>query len=151
MEKTYYSLEHGYNSRLDELHASILRGKLRHLDDYITRRQELAKRYDQALAQSGLMLPKIKENNQHAYYLYVCRHPERDRIIESLKSHDIFANISYPWPIHTMTGYRFLGYQEGDFPNTEKAAREIFSLPMYPSLSNEEQDTVIAALSEILK
>jgi len=151
MEKTYYSLEHGYNSRLDELQAAILRGKLRHLDNYIARRQELAKRYDQALAQSGLILPTIKESNQHAYYLYVCRHPERDRIIEALKSHDIFVNISYPWPIHTMTGYRFLGYQEGDFPNTEKAAREIFSLPMYPSLSNDEQDKVVAAFSEILK
>ena len=150
MEKTYYSLEQGYNSRLDELHAAILRGKLRHLDDYIARRQELAKRYDQALAQSGLVLPTIKEGNQHAYYLYVCRHPERDRIIDALKSHDIFVNISYPWPIHTMTGYRFLGYQEGDFPNTEKAAREIFSLPMYPSLENKDQEKIIGALHTIL-
>ena len=133
MEKTYYALEHGYNSRLDELHAAILRGKLKHLDRYISRRKELAARYDRMLADTELILPKTMAGNDHAYYLYVCRHPERDRIIEELKKHDILVNISYPWPIHTMTGYQYLGYREGDFPHTEKAAREIFSLPMYPT------------------
>jgi dTDP-3-amino-2,3,6-trideoxy-4-keto-D-glucose/dTDP-3-amino-3,4,6-trideoxy-alpha-D-glucose/dTDP-2,6-dideoxy-D-kanosamine transaminase len=145
MEKTYYALEHGYNSRLDELHAAILRAKLKHLDDYLTRRKELAAHYDRMLADTELILPTIMAGNDHAYYLYVCRHPERDRIIEELKKHDIFVNISYPWPIHIMTGYQYLGYKEGDFPHTEKAAREIFSLPMYPSLADEEQGQVIAA------
>lgn len=151
MEKTYYALEHGYNSRLDELHAAILRGKLKHLDQYIARRQELAARYDRELADTGLGLPKIMTDNEHAYYLYVCRHHERDRIIEELKKYEIFVNVSYPWPIHTMSGYRHFGYREGDLPHTEKAAQEIFSLPMYPSLTNEEQDQVIAALHAILK
>jgi dTDP-3-amino-2,3,6-trideoxy-4-keto-D-glucose/dTDP-3-amino-3,4,6-trideoxy-alpha-D-glucose/dTDP-2,6-dideoxy-D-kanosamine transaminase len=150
MEKTYYALEHGYNSRLDELHAAILRAKLKHLDCYLTRRKELAARYDRMLADTDLMLPRTMAGNEHAYYLYVCRHPERDRIIEELKKHDILVNISYPWPIHTMTGYRHFGYGEGDFPHTEKAAREIFSLPMYPSLTDDEQEQVISALYEIL-
>jgi len=114
MEKTYYALEHGYNSRLDELHAAILRSKLKHLDRYIARRRELAARYDRLLADTGLTLPTIMAGNEHAYYLYVCRHLERDRIIEELKKHDIFVNISYPWPIHTMSGYRHFGYRDGN-------------------------------------
>ena len=64
--------------------------------------------------------------------------------------YDIHVNISYPWPIHTMEGYRYLGYQEGDLPVTESAAREIFSIPMYPSLSDEEQRQVSNALHQIL-
>jgi dTDP-3-amino-2,3,6-trideoxy-4-keto-D-glucose/dTDP-3-amino-3,4,6-trideoxy-alpha-D-glucose/dTDP-2,6-dideoxy-D-kanosamine transaminase len=151
MEKTYYALEHGYNSRLDELHAAILRSKLKHLDCYLTRRKELAARYDRMLADTGLVLPHTMAGNEHAYYLYVCRHPERDRIIEELKKRDILVNISYPWPIHTMSGYRSFGCKEGDFPHTEKAAQEIFSLPMYPGLTDEEQEEVISALHNILK
>lgn len=151
MEKTYYALEHGYNSRLDELHAAILRGKLKYLDRYIARRKEIAVRYDRELADTGLILPKTMAGNDHAYYLYVCRHPDRDRIIEKLKKRDILVNISYPWPIHTMTGYQHFGYREGNLPHTEKAAREIFSLPMYPSLRDEEVEEVISVLHDILK
>jgi len=151
MEKTYYAQEHGYNSRLDELHASILCGKLKRLEGYIARRKELAGRYDRMLAGTALTLPRTMTGNEHAYYLYVCRHPERDRIIEELKKFDIFVNISYPWPIHTMTGYQHFGYKEGDLPQTEKAALEIFSLPMYPSLTDDEQEKVISALFDILK
>jgi dTDP-3-amino-2,3,6-trideoxy-4-keto-D-glucose/dTDP-3-amino-3,4,6-trideoxy-alpha-D-glucose/dTDP-2,6-dideoxy-D-kanosamine transaminase len=149
-EKTYYAIEHGYNSRLDELHAAILEVKLKRLDDYITRRRILAERYDRLLADTPLVPPKTADGNTHAFYLYVCRHPERDRIIAELKKRDIFVNVSYPWPIHIMTGYRNLGYKEGDFPEAERAAKEIFSLPMYPSLTDEEQDKVVSALHEIL-
>ena len=151
MESTYYAEEHGYNSRLDEIHAEILRGKLRHLDNYISRRRALAARYDVKLAGSGLTLPVTGSGNQHAYYLYVVRHPRRDKIMAQLKEQDIFVNISYPWPIHTMRGYAQLGYSDGDLPNTEAAAREIFSLPMYPALTDAEQDTVCEALHNIMK
>jgi aminotransferase EvaB len=149
MEKTYYAVEHGFNSRLDEMHAAILRNKLNHLDEYVDRRRVLAKRYDEALSITSLTLPIEADHNKHAYYLYVVRHPERDRIMAELKEQDILVNISYPWPIHTMTGYENLGYQEGDLPNTELAAREIFSLPMYPSLKDEEQHKVIDVLLNI--
>lgn len=150
MEKTYYALEHGYNSRLDELHAAILRGKLKHMPAYIARRQALAARYDAALADTALALPQTASGNVHAYYLYVVRHPQRDAILAGLKERGVNCNISYPWPIHTMTGYAHLGYKEGDLPETERAAKEIFSLPMYPSLSDAEQDTAIAALRDTL-
>lgn len=150
MEKTYYALEQGYNSRLDELHAAILRGKLRHLPAYIARRRELAARYDAALAGTALTLPAVAPGNEHAYYLYVVRHPRRDAVMAGLKARDVNVNISYPWPIHTMTGYAHLGYREGDLPATEQAAREIFSLPMYPSLTDAEQEQAIVALRAAL-
>ena len=149
MVDTYYADEHGYNSRLDELHAEILLRKLAHLDDYIARRRELAGQYAEKLADTPLVLPMVGANNEHAYYIYVARHAKRDEIIEKLKERDIFVNISYPWPIHTMTGYERFGYREGDLPETEKAAKEIFSLPMYPTLNDEELDTVCEALHEI--
>lgn len=150
MEETYYAREHGYNCRLDELHAEILRRKLKRLEEYIARRRELARRYDELLADTALTLPQVGPDNFHAYYLYVARHPRRDDILAGLKARDIFVNISYPWPIHIMAGYRHLGYQEGDFPHTEAAAKEIFSLPMYPTLTAAEQQTVCQALHEIL-
>jgi aminotransferase EvaB len=88
---------------------------------------------------------------KHAYYLYVVRHPERETIIAELKKKEIFVNISYPWPIHTMPGFSSLGYKNGDLPVTEKLANEIFSLPMYPSLADIEQEEVIISLLDILK
>ncbi|MBI4698273.1 MAG: DegT/DnrJ/EryC1/StrS family aminotransferase [Nitrospirae bacterium] len=151
MDKAYYSVEHGYNSRLDELHAEILLRKMSHLDKYIARRKELARRYEQSLSGTSLSLPRTMQGNEHVYYLYVCRHPRRDNIITLLRTKDIFVNISYPFPVHTMTAYQYLGCKSGDLPHTEKAANEIFSLPMYPSLTNEEQGTVIAAIHDSLE
>jgi aminotransferase EvaB len=150
MKETYYSIEHGYNSRLDELQAAILLNKLSHLDEYISKRRYLARQYDKMLAETGLMLPETVEKNKHAFYLYVVSHPHRDRIVADLKQRDIMVNISYPWPVHLMPAYSRLGYGEGDFPVAEKAAREIFSLPMYPSLTNAEQEMVVQALIDIL-
>ncbi len=151
MEKTYYSVEHGYNSRLDELHAEILLCKLSHLDEYIAHRQEIARMYDQSLAAAGLSLPKTMPGNDHVYHLYVCRHSNRDNIISELRARDVFVNINYPCPIHTMSGYQYLQYKNGDLPHTEMAANEIFNLPMYPSLADDEQKTVIDALHDISK
>ena len=149
-EKTYYAIEHGYNSRLYEMHASILLKKLTHLDTYIQRRKQLANQYRTLLSDTNLILPFEEEYGEHAYYLYVVKHIKRDLIIEELKKKDILVNISYPWPIHTMSGYAFLGYKNGDFPITEKMAKQIFSLPMYPSLTNEQQISVSESLHEIL-
>ena len=150
MEGQYYSEEHGYNSRLDEVHAKILSFKLQYLEGYVARRRQLAEVYRQELCGSGLTLPEVAEGNYHAYYLYVVRYPERDMVIEELKKKNIFLNISYPWPIHTMRGYSSLGYKEGDLPVTESLANDIFSLPMYPSLTDGEQEYVCNALRAIL-
>jgi aminotransferase EvaB len=149
-ERTYYAEEHGYNSRLDEVHAEILRRKLCRIDGYITRRRQLARRYDEQLKETGLTLPLTGPGNEHVFYLYVVRHPARDLIIDALAARDVIVNISYPWPIHRMRGYSSLGYDAGSLPVTEHAALEIFSLPMYPSLTDDEQDRVCEALRVIL-
>ena len=149
-EKTYYAREHGYNSRLDEIQASILLTKLPKLDRYVARRREIAALYNEWLADTELRLPCEAAYGKHAYYLYVVRHPRRDEIVEKLREHDIWVNVSYPWPIHIMTGYASLGYKEGDFPVAERHAKEVFSLPMYPSLTDEEVRAVSDALHDIL-
>jgi aminotransferase EvaB len=146
----YYAEEHGYNSRLDELHAEILRRKLRRIEGYIERRRELARRYDEQVGASGLGLLATRSENRHVYHLYVVRHAARDAIVQALATRGIVVGIHYPWPIHTMRAYVHLGYREGSLPVTEKAAREVFSLPMYPSLSNAEQDRVCEALREVV-
>ncbi|PDP85698.1 daunorubicin biosynthesis sensory transduction protein DnrJ [Glycomyces fuscus] len=149
-ERYYVVTPNGQNSRLDEVHAEILRRKLGRLDEYIEGRRAVARAYDEALADTGLVLPATAPGNEHAYYLYVVRHPERDRIIEEMKAHDIALNVSYPWPVHTMSGFAHLGYETGSLPVTEKLAHEIFSLPMYPSLPRQEQDRIIEALTKTL-
>ncbi|MEU5987394.1 DegT/DnrJ/EryC1/StrS family aminotransferase [Spirillospora sp. NPDC047418] len=151
MEERYYVVETpGHNSRLDEVQAEILRRKLTRLEEYIAGRRAVAARYAEGLAGTGLVLPRVAGGNDHVYYLYVVRHPRRDAVIEALKAHDILLNVSYPWPVHTMTGFAHLGYREGSLPVTESLAGEIFSLPMYPSLPRDVQDRVIDALREVL-
>jgi aminotransferase EvaB len=151
MEERYYTLETpAHNSRLDEVQAEILRRKLRRLGAYVAGRRAVAQRYVDGLAGTGLELPRTAPGNEHVYYVYVVRHPRRDDIIERLKAYDIHLNISYPWPVHTMTGFAHLGYATGSLPVTEALAAEIFSLPMYPSLPHDLQDKVIHAVREVL-
>jgi dTDP-3-amino-2,3,6-trideoxy-4-keto-D-glucose/dTDP-3-amino-3,4,6-trideoxy-alpha-D-glucose/dTDP-2,6-dideoxy-D-kanosamine transaminase len=139
-----------HNSRLDEVQAEILRRKLRKLDAYVAGRRTVAARYAEGLGDTDLVLPEVTPGNEHVYYVYVVRHPRRDEIIERLKGYDISLNISYPWPVHIQTGFHKLGYAEGSLPVTERLAHEIFSLPMYPSLSADIQDKVIHAVREVL-
>nr|WP_206442398.1 DegT/DnrJ/EryC1/StrS family aminotransferase [Streptomyces boncukensis] len=152
MEKVYYVVDTpGHNSRLDEVHAEILRRKLRRLDDYVAGRRDVARRYEEGLGDTGLLLPANAEGNTHVFYVYVVRHPRRDDILAALKErYDISLNISYPWPVHTMTGFAHLGWEKGSLPVTEKLADEIFSLPMYPSLPVELQEKVITAVREVV-
>ncbi|MFI6026207.1 DegT/DnrJ/EryC1/StrS family aminotransferase [Amycolatopsis magusensis] len=151
MEDRYYVVRTpGHNARLDEVQAEILRRKLRRLDSYIEGRRAIAARYVDGLGDTDLVLPETAPGNDHVYYVHVVRHPRRDDIMEKLRSYDIRLNISYPWPVHTMSGFAHLGYPVGSLPVTEAAANEIFSLPMYPSLSPDVQDKVISAVREVL-
>jgi aminotransferase EvaB len=147
---TYYAEEHGYNSRLDELQAEILRRKLPRISRYIAARRALARRYDEQLRGLGLTLPLAPPERGHVYHLYVVRHPARDAIVKGLAARDVTVGIHYPWPIHRMRGYAALGYGEGSLPVTEQAAREIMSLPMYPMLTTSDQDRICAALREVV-
>jgi dTDP-3-amino-2,3,6-trideoxy-4-keto-D-glucose/dTDP-3-amino-3,4,6-trideoxy-alpha-D-glucose/dTDP-2,6-dideoxy-D-kanosamine transaminase len=151
MAERYYVVQTpGHNCRLDEIQAEILRRKLCRLDNYLAARRSIADRYAEALAGTDLILPRVVDGNDHVYYLYVVRHPQRDRIIEAMKKYDISLNVSYPWPVHIMSGFAKLGYAPGSLPVTEALAGEIFSLPMYPSLPRDTQDRVIDALCEVL-
>lgn len=150
MEGVYNSNQHGYNSRLDEVQAGILDYKLRLLDTWVKRRREIAHIYNKLLEDTGLILPIENEDNYHAYYLYVVRHKNRDEIIKKLKEKRIFLNVSYPYPIHTMKAYQNFGYKQGDFPITERLSTEIFSLPMYPNLTNKEVDFICQTIKDIL-
>jgi aminotransferase EvaB len=156
MEEKYYVVATpGHNSRLDEVQAEILRRKLARLSDYIQRRREVAERYRKGLedvcAPGGLTLPVTALGNDHVYYLYVVRHPERERIMTAMREeHDISLNISYPWPVHTMSGFSHLASGLGTLPVTESLAGQIFSLPMYPSLPLLTQNKVIDALRAVI-
>ena len=150
MDDVYYAEEHGYNSRLDEVQAEILFRRLSRLDGYIAARRKIAARYQELLADLPLVLPATAGGNEHVYYLFVVRCEERDRVIAKLAERDIHLNVSYPWPIHTMRGYAYLGYSVGDLPESERAANEVLSLPMYPTLAVEDQLRVCEALSEVL-
>lgn len=150
MGQRYYVLERGFNTRLDEVQAELLRRKLTRLDAYIARRQALAARYAEQLGDTALRLPVVGPERTHVYYVYVVRHPKRDAIIAALRERGVNLNISYPWPCHTMEGFAHFGYRAGDLPHTEAAASEVFSLPMFPSLSDAEQDRVCAQLRDVL-
>ncbi len=151
METQYRVIETpGYNSRLDEVQAEILRRKLTRLDDYVAGRQAIAARYAEAFADTDLVTPLTVPGNEHVYYVYVVRHAQRDRIIEGLKARGISLNISYPWPVHTQPGFAHLGYAPGSLPVTEALAEQIFSLPMYPSLPLIDQERVIETLRDVL-
>ncbi len=150
MEQANYSTEHGYNCRLDEIHAAILLKKLNHLPEYLFKRRKLAERYNMLLNDTSLLLPVELDYGKHSYYLYVVRHSERDLILTELKNNDIFLNIHYPNPIHLMQGYNHLNYKQGDLPVTEKIAKELFSLPLYPSLNFEKQQYISDTIHEIM-
>lgn len=150
MDDAYYAEEHGYNSRLDEVQAAILHRKLRRLDRYIAARRRLASRYYGLLSELPVAVPEVDEGNEHVYYLFVVRCANRDTVLAKLAERDIHLSASYPWPIHTMRGYAFLGYSAGDLPESERAANEVLSLPMYPGLSDEIQLRVCGVLADVL-
>lgn len=150
MKETYYSeIPKGVNSRLDEVHAAILNFKLSRIDNDIENRRRIANIYNYELADTNLILPIEKKGNFHSYYLYVVRSPERNRIMQKLKEENINLNISYPYPIHSMPAFK--QYKKGKMINTNKLAKEIFSLPMYPSISESNLERIIYALKKYVK
>jgi len=143
----YVSHIPGTNSRLDELQAAILRVKLRHLDADNDARRAHAAAYSAALAEvAGLGLPVVRPGCTHVFHLYVTRLTRRDALLEHLKRHDVGALIHYPVPIHRQPGYAPLLRAAGPLVESERAAAEVLSLPMYPELSTADRAAVIAAV-----
>jgi dTDP-4-amino-4,6-dideoxygalactose transaminase len=149
----YHHAERGINSRLDEIQAAILRVKLAHLDAHNQVRRRLAAQYAQALAGLPLELTghRNHDSKTHVYHLYVVRHPDRDWLRGELLSQGIETLAHYPIPVHRQAAYADLNYAEGSLPNTERAAREVLSLPFYVGLDRAQIDQVAAALARILQ
>ena len=150
--KKYYANEHGMNSRLDEIHATILNLKLLHVKNYISKRKKIAKLYSKELSNTSLKLPKEKKNCEHVFHLYTVYHPKRDLIIKKLKKKNIKIKIYYPYPIHRMKAYSNMTTKKKlDLPITEKMAKGIFSLPLYPKLKYREVHKFTKILKNIVR
>ncbi len=149
-QERYISASKGFNSRLDELQAAILRVKLRHLPAWNKKRQQQAARYDSLLATSGLILPVQPAAASHVYHQYVIRHTARAALRDFLAQHGIQSQIHYPVPIHLQPAYHDLGYSPGSLPHSEQAAHQVLSLPLYPELSEEALQKVCQTLLDFL-
>ena len=148
--KKYYHDIEGYNGRLDSLQAGILRIKLRHLSGWNEQRRAAARIYDQLLAPmiSSVVCPVETSFSKSVYHLYVVRTQFRNELQKHLTDAGIGTGIHYPIPIHLQAAYASRGWKRGDFPNTEAAADEILSLPMFAGLSPDQQKLVAATVSQ---
>jgi UDP-N-acetyl-3-dehydro-alpha-D-glucosamine 3-aminotranferase len=139
----YYHDTVGYNSRLDEMQAVILRVKLPKIDRYNSLRRERAAQYNERLAaMDGLDLPVEKNGYYHVYHQYTILASRRDDIMQALAEKDIASAIYYPVPLHLQKSYSGLGYKEGDFPVSENLSRRVLSLPIYPELNPADVDLI---------
>ncbi len=150
----YYHPVVGYNARLDEIQAAVLRIKLRKLEEWNARRRALARMYDERLKGSGVIAPEIPSDiRRHVFYTYTIRVPggRRDDLRKYLGERGIGTQIHYPVPIHLQQSAEFLGYRKGDMPVTEKVASEVLSLPMYAELTDEQLDRVADSVRSFMK
>jgi dTDP-4-amino-4,6-dideoxygalactose transaminase len=147
-EQRYHHAEIGFNSRMDEIQAAILRIKLRHLDQWNAQRREHANVYTRLLANCGVGLPGVGHDRTHVWYVYVVRSEFRDQLQRALTEHDIGTGIHFPVPIHLQPATEHLGYGVGDLPHTEKAANEVLSIPMYAELTAPQVEWVAACVQE---
>ena len=149
-EKRYYHDMLGWNGRLDELQAAVLRVKLPHLDQWNSQRRQVANYYNRALSNHGIVTPQEAPGNCHVYHLYVVRTAQREALRSRLNELNIGTGIHYPVPIHLQKAFAGFGYKPGDLPVTEQTVEEILSLPIYPELTQEQAETVVqAVLSEM--
>jgi dTDP-4-amino-4,6-dideoxygalactose transaminase len=147
--KTYYHDEVGFNSRLDTLQAAVLLAKLPHLADWSAARARNAAQYTESFStHPDICPPRTDPANQHIYNQYTIRVPRRDALQAHLKAKGIGNSIYYPLPLHLQPCFAHLGYQKGSLPHSETASEQVISLPVYPELSLEQQQTVIDAVLE---
>jgi dTDP-4-amino-4,6-dideoxygalactose transaminase len=148
-KEKYLNLVSGINSRLDTIQAAILRVKFKYLKKWTQKRQEIAKYYNQKLSGVGdVIIPEISSERTHIFHQYTIRTKYRDKLQKYLKEKGIPTMIYYPLPLHLQPAFKYLGYKKGDFSESEKAAQEVLSLPIYPELSQKEQDFIIRKIKE---
>jgi len=148
----YRSSEPGWNSRLDEMQAAVLRVKLRHLAEWQGTRRSHAAEYTRLLQQvPGIMPPHEPEGLEHVYHQYTIRTEQRDALQRHLAARRIGTTVYYPYPLHLQPLYAHVGHRAGDFPHAERAAQEVLSLPMYPELRKDQIAHVVEAIAEFMK
>ncbi|MDP3042504.1 MAG: DegT/DnrJ/EryC1/StrS family aminotransferase [Candidatus Omnitrophota bacterium] len=147
----YYHLVLGRNNRMDSIQAVVLDVKLKYLDEWNKKRQEVAQYYNKNLAGLGIKTPFVPSYTTHIYHQYTLRAPVSNKgFVEYLQSHGIDSRVFYPVPLHLQKCFKYLGYKIGDFPEAEKAARQTFTLPIYPELSLEEKDYIIQSVRDYI-
>jgi dTDP-4-amino-4,6-dideoxygalactose transaminase len=146
----YYHDEIGFNSRLDEMQAAILRVKLRHIDDYNARRRTNATLYNKYLLASGIQTPFEMNKAEHVYHQFTIRIKDRDRVKKALDAAKVSNMIYYPVPLHLQAAYKDLNMKPGSLPVTEHAADAVLSLPMYPELTEEQIKSIADAVKKAM-
>jgi dTDP-4-amino-4,6-dideoxygalactose transaminase len=152
MRERYFHEEIGWNSRLDTLQAAVLEVKLRRVAAGNQRRRELAALYNQLFTEVGLVgeggvvLPYTDPRAEHVFHQYVIRAPRRNELRKYLIENKIGSEVFYPLPLHLQASLKHLGYKQGDFPVSERAAAEVLALPMFPELRKDEVETVVEVI-----
>jgi len=150
----YYHELVGVNSRLDEIQAAVLRVKFKYLDGWTEKRVKNAGRYDSLFKKAGLdgiTTPYIQDSNVSVFNQYVIRAKKRDKLREYLKEKGIGTELYYPLPLHLQKCFKYLGYKRGDFPVSEKAAKQTLALPIYPELKKSEIDYVVSTIKDFYR
>jgi dTDP-4-amino-4,6-dideoxygalactose transaminase len=150
-KKKYFPEMLGYNSRLDELQAAVLRVKLKYLDGWNARRGELARRYSAHLGVLGVQVPVVAPGRTHVYHLYIICTPNRAEFQQQLKEQGVASEVYYPQPLHLSAPCRALGWQEGSLPVSEQASQKTLALPIYPEMSDEQIASVLQAVENVLR
>lgn len=150
--KKYFSEEQGWNSRLDELQAAVLRVKIRYLNDWAHKRRGIAEQYDRLLRDlPGVTVAGRSNFGEHVFHQYTVRVPQRGLIQKRLGEQGISTMVYYPVPIHLQPIYAGLGYRPGSFPVTEAACQEVLSLPIFPELTEAQIEYVVNSLAAALQ
>ncbi len=149
----YLHTEFGWNARMDAIQAAVLRVKLQHIEEWNRRRRGHAESYDRLLGGAGLLGGKVRRLRTspdafHVFHQYVIRVQQRDELRPFLKSRGIATEVYYPIPLHLQPVFGYLGYEPGDLPEAERAAKEVLALPMFPELLEEEIERVVLAIGE---
>jgi dTDP-4-amino-4,6-dideoxygalactose transaminase len=147
-ERKYHHKMVAYNYRMDAMQGAILRVKLRHLEAWTEARRRVAARYQDRLANLGVRLASEADGRRHVYHVFSIFHPRRDELQEFLAERQIQSGKHYPVPLHLQEAFADLGHREGDFPVSERIAREQLSLPIYPEMSDEDVDAVCDAVAD---
>lgn len=151
-EKKYTHVVAGHNYRMEALQGAILNVKLQHLEAWTSARQNNASIYDRLLSNiPNIVTPGVRSKASHVYHLYVIQADNRDALQQFLSEKEIATGLHYPIPLHLQPCFKYLGYKEGAFPNAERAAKRILSLPMYPELAQEQIEFVAESIREFYR